>query len=827
MKLSGKLNPLFWAVGVMIYLIVVSIPWKTSEASLPALAPFFSPSQGFWQNAEIVRPFHSEEITLSVNEQVKVVFDEIGVPHIFAESIEDAFFALGYLHAQDRFFQMDFTHRAAVGKISDLIGSAALDYDLEMRKKGMGPMIENMVQKWEEDPEISDLLSTYIKGVNASVSSLSKSQFPIEYKLLSQSPQLWDKEKTAAILGYLNHNLTFRHDDIKATNTLQKVGIENYPLLFPNRHEDVHPVIPDESLYPGLFSDTEALGWDEKIIPGDHPIFQQSSDWSFLSMPAPHIGSNNWAVGPDKTTDGSTFICNDPHLPLTLPAIWYECHIITPEVNLYGFSIPGVPGIFLGMSEHIAIATTNVGCDYVDWYKIHWTNDDRTNYTVDGEEYTVAFREEKIKSADGKNLVAQIPYTLFGPMPYYEKSDHFLSDYSMHWRAIKPEGNLLRSLVSILRAQNFDDFLAASDHLSDPPQNLVYGDRFGNIGLRITGSLPLRAHEYDGVFLKDGKFKDSLFNQAIPLHELPLSYNPPVGFVASANQISTGEAYPYPNVGIYDKARGTHLFDRLYEQEAVDLEFMKMLLTDNRSQKAKDFLETLLPLINTEKLSREEAAVFQKLNSWNYAFEADTDEGIILKKWERELLKTAWDEFQAPESDNDNKGFIRPNWKTTIDLLAVFPDLDYWNILTTESIEQVEDLVHFTFSQTVVKFNNWKEENPDGSWVDYRASSIPHLVRIEPFSHPFIQSGGTASSLNSIKGSHGPSMRMIAQFRDDERYFYSALPGGSSGNPGSPFYGHRLEQWEKGEFHQAYIGRDKEPIMERASRTVLIAPGGN
>ena len=819
-----NVKPIFWTLGLLLYIVIVSVPWSLRESSIPALAPFFSPAQGFWQNAEVVGEFSTDILPANVKNEVQVIYDDAGIPHVFAESIEDAFFTLGYLHAKDRLFQMDFTQRAAAGKLSELIGSIAIDYDMEMRRKGMGVMIENIAKNWGPETEVGQLLLAYIEGLNSRITELTKSEYPIEYKLLSQTPELWNPEKTAAILAYLNHNLTFRHDDLNATNTLQKIGPEAYQLLFPNRNIGVHPVIPDESLFPGLITESEKIGFHENIIPGDHPVFYNSTDWSFLTMPAAHIGSNNWAIGPEKTTDGSTFVCNDPHLPLTLPAIWYECHIITPEVNLYGFSIPGVPGIFLGMSEHIALATTNVGCDYVDWYKMHWTDEKRISYAVNDKEYRLEFREEKIKNTNGKNLIQQIPYSIFGPMPYYDQSEHPLHDYSMHWRAIEPEGNLLKSLVRIFNAQNFDDFLVASDYMSDPPQNLVYGDRFGNIGLRITGSLPLRANEWDGVFLKDGRTQDSLFNQSIPLSERPLSYNPPIDFVASANQISTGEAYPYPHVGIYDKSRGTYLFNQLSGKESIDLAFLKALFSDNHSHKARQMLGVIISFLDQSKLNNEESHLLSKLQKWNHSFEADSDEAIFFKLWEEELLNTSWDEFRAPNPNNSFSKFLKPNWKTTIQLFSSNPDLEYWNMVTTDKSETVENVVLISFKIAFEKYRNWKLKYPDKSWAEFRDAYIPHLARIESFGHAFIQSGGTASALNSIKESHGPSMRMIAQFRSDERFFYSALPGGSSGNPGSPFYTHRIEQWENGEFHKAYIGREQDPLMETATATLIIRP---
>lgn len=818
-------EPLLWGMGLIVYLLFFSIAWSGANYSLPPLGSFFSPSEGFWQNADPVQSPSAEELNLPVSEQVEIIYDQHAIPHIFANNLSDALYALGYLHASDRLFQMDFTSRAASGQIAEILGEQALDYDLEMRKKGMSVMIENIASKWQGDAEVQNHLNPYLEGANQYIQSMSKRNIPIEFKLIDYNPTPWTKEKIASIIAYLNHELTFRHQDIQASLTRDKIGRDDFEILFPQRHDDIPPVIPNGWFTENFETRTDInqdIGMSEEFHSGQEP-------WSFsgndlFSLPNLLNGSNNWAVGPGKTKDGSTIVSNDTHLPLTLPSIWYECHIVTPDHNFYGYSIPGIPAIFIGMTETIALATTNVGCDYVDWYRIQWTNREYESYTVDGERKEVQWRVEDIHIRNKPTHSDSIPYTVFGPAPFTQNEEHPLRDFAMHWLAREPKGDLMKSLTQILETRDFDQFIEISKYLSDPPQNLVYGDHSGNIGLRITGSLPVRKDKADGKFLKDGSTYDSLFNQSIPFEELPTTFNPSSGFVASANQISTGTDYPYFNVGTYSLDRGTYLYNALEKMENIGIEEMKNLQTDPTSQKAIEMLEVLLPLLNTDQLSEKELDLRNQLLKWDCRFTHNSMLSVLFKKWEKEFLTLTWDEFQNSDSTHRFNKLLKPNWKTTIHLTRSKPDNPYFNIVATEQKESVVDIVVLSYKNAVDSYLKWEEEHPDKKWAHYRGSSIPHLTRIDAFGLPLLEGNGTGSALNSIKETHGPSMRMIAQFTDEERLFYSALPGGTSGNPGSKYYDHRLDDYQNGQYLKTYVGNSPDPLYEKAVRTITINP---
>lgn len=797
------LKSVLWFLALVLYLLAASFNW----VNLPPLGFFLSPNEGFWQNADPLTEFEITEQFDGLREEVKILYDHRGVPHIFAGNISDATFALGYLHARDRYFQMDFTSRAATGRLSEIIGTTGIPYDREMRKKGMGLMTENIASHWNENPpHVKTYLDPYLEGVNFYLSTLQRRRLPIEFKLLNYGPTGWTRENTASIISFLNHQLTLRHSDKEATEALEKLGPDLFFQLFPTYFEDIPPVIPDDwNQTPVLTGSTVRSGAQVENL----------SAIERFTIPPKGLGSNNWAVGPSRTIDGSVFVANDPHLSLTLPSIWYECHIVTPEINQYGFSIPGVPIIYLGINQSNAIGTTNVGMDYLDYYKISWKDDSRTIYIIDGNEYELKWRREVIDVRGKNSLHDSMPITPFGHMPFYSESDHPLSDYAVNWRAIQPQEDQLKALSHHHRIQSVEEFTAMAGLLSDPPQNLVYGDNNGNIALIITGNLPLRETPFDGAFLREGNTFSNLLSASIPPKHGPRAINPESGFVASANQISTGPNFPYYMLGDFNLDRGTYLFNALDSMQTIDLRAMKALQTDNRSQKAIEITNALLPIINTLSLSEAELEWYRKMEQWDHRFEKNSGEAVFLKIWEEALRSIAWESLR----DSLGSATLIPNWKNTIRLITQNPDqLFFFNSDPDDQINGHTITLH-SFKEAVNQINQMESDSP-ALWAEYRQASIPHLARIEAFGHPFINSGGTRSALNSIYRNTGPSMRMIARFKGDEREFYVSLPGGSSGNPGNRWYDNHLENWIEERYEKVYIG--KNPDFIRPGSDVII-----
>lgn len=792
---------------------------SVSWGSIPSLGSFLSPMDGFWQSAEMTTNGESHEIKLGVESEVEVVFDERGIPHIFASSLRDAFYIQGYLHAADRLFQIDFTSRAATGRLSEIIGPGALEFDREMRRKGMPIMVENMAKFWKNNQEVNPFLDPYIAGINSYLQLLKKRHHPIEYKLMEYSPESWTAENTASILAYLNHQLTYKHRDVEATNTLNVLGIEEFNKLFPQRFEDEIPVVPFgwADNYPTSTSNRDTLLGS--LLPGIfNPFSEEIIPTSGFQMPSELNGSNNWAIAPNKTVGGSTFLCNDPHLPLTLPSIWYECHIVTPEVNFYGFSIPGVPGFFLGMNDHYAVGTTNVGLDYLDYYKIHLFEDGKDQYIVDGEKKEFTWRKEIIKVKGQQSILDSFPQTEVGLMPFYDWKDHPLKQYAIKWRAIDPQGDILQALLQMISTTEFSSLMTVADQLTSPPQNIVYADLSGNIGLRITGDQPIRSNATDGQFLRDGSSLKNLLNKSIPQRELPFVYNPNGGFVASANQISTGTDYPYPHVGNYYSYRGTYLHNRLDSMGDINLNKMMELQNDNTSLLAIEMIHVLSKKIDDSDLTLKESEMFSTLLEWNCRFDENSTEAVFVKIWEKNLIELCWSDFKSDEN------LLTPSLKATLQLIEQEGNSTYFDKMHTQSVENAKDLVIESFKNSFLEFRNWKDESTNSNWSDFRNSSIGHLARIDGFGITSIKSGGTSSALNALKSNHGPSMRMIVEFKEGEGQIYTNLPGGRSGNPGSPYYDNLFPDWEKGNYHPCYTGNDPDPLMNNRTGQLFFRP---
>ncbi|MFZ9718547.1 MAG: penicillin acylase family protein, partial [Chitinophagaceae bacterium] len=329
----------------------------------PALGSFLSPQHGFWQNAEPHNDNFNETHTLpGVNGEVKVYFDDRLVPHIYSDNQLDAIFVQGYLHARFRLWQMEFQTHAAAGRVSEVVGDVALNYDKEQRRLGMVYAAENMLQVMEADPTTKNLCDAYTAGVNAYIESLSDSELPLEYKLLGYRPEKWSNLKIALFVKAMTKTLAGNVDDLPFTAAKVMFSDEQIQLLFPAVPDSLDPIIPKGTAFskPGIVpiapKNVDSLYFNAP----DSMIVKE------LDKPHPDNGSNNWVVSGKKTKSGAPILTNDPHLELSLPAIWYEMQMSGPDINVYGTSFPGIPGIVIGFNDSIAWGVTNAGRDVLD-----------------------------------------------------------------------------------------------------------------------------------------------------------------------------------------------------------------------------------------------------------------------------------------------------------------------------------------------------------------------------------------------------------------------------------------------------------------------------
>jgi penicillin amidase len=303
--------------------------------SIPAIGRFLSPQQGFWQNAEPAdHDFNEQFVFNNLKGKVNVYLDDRLVPHIFAEQDEDAYFVQGFLHGKFRLWQMEFQTMAAAGRISEILGKneAFLRYDREQRRLGMGYAAENSLKEMEANPETKSSNDAYTAGVNAYINTLTESSMPIEYKLLGYKPEKWSNLKSAVFLKMMSKDLAGFDRDLDFTNANAVFDIAEMKKLFPEVSDSSYPIIPKGTVFsaPGIVPIKPATA-DSLYFKKDTTIKEVE-----VNKPDRNNGSNNWAVNGSKTASGAPILCNDPHLNLTLPAIWYEMQISTPTMNVYG-----------------------------------------------------------------------------------------------------------------------------------------------------------------------------------------------------------------------------------------------------------------------------------------------------------------------------------------------------------------------------------------------------------------------------------------------------------------------------------------------------------
>ncbi len=777
--------------------------WQFGDTSLPPFGRFFSPGSGFWQNAEPLKTkSNNHDILLNgVSDEVRIVFDERMVPHIFAQNDLDAYYAQGYVTAMHRLWQMDLSSRAAAGELSRIFGSRTLEYDKKQRRMGMGFAAENAVKGWEEFPEDMALLNSYAAGVNAYVASLTPNSYPLEYKLLNYSPETWTPLKSAYFVKSMATRLCLEEDDLENSLLLKWLGKDRFDALFPEHNPSEDPVIP-----PGT-------AWDFKPVNVAQDTLQEisvSPNGSRAEMrKSYHEGSNNWAVAGTRTQSGKPILCNDPHLGLSLPSVWYEIQLATPHQNVYGVSLPGMPGVIIGFNEHLAWGMTNVGMDVLDWYDIQWTDDTQTEYLLDTRRMPVTYRIENIEVLGGESVIDTVRYTTWGPV----QKDGPHEGLAMRWLAHDvPDRREASMFTRLNHTRSHDEFVSVIADFQTPAQNFVFADKQGNIALQIVGKLPLRS-DRNGRHVQDGSHSSNGWNGSIPASQNPSVKNPSRGFVSSANQETTDSTYPYIYHGGFEDFRGRTLNRYLTGMEKSSPQDMMALQYNTVSLKAKELLPHLLSSVSG--INPEEKQSLQVLSEWKYDYSAESPAPILFEMWYDAFYKTLWDDFYKME---DSMYIYAPEaWRTNL-LVQNNPSSAEFDIDSTSAKESFQDIARISFAKALELY---KALDDGTSWGKYRETTVRHLANIPSFNRTLTSAPGHGDALNATTRTHGPSWRMIVHLTDPIEA-YVVYPGGESGNPGSPYYDTMISTWEKGEYYTAkYL---KSPDDMQATQILNIKP---
>ncbi len=552
---------------------------------LPPLGPFFDPAGGVWNVAKFaVLPPSDTAVVAGLEAGVRVVYDDRSVPHVFASSAADAHRALGYVVARDRLFQMEAQTRATAGTLSEWVGPAALAFDRETRRLGLGSAAVRGMQAMAagrcgatpnsgsaggheggpgamsagdepvppgarsapgappDDARLAagaahDAVLAYAQGVNAWIGRLkSPAERPFEYHLLDARPTRWEPVNSLHVLKRMGWVLTFDPAEVRRARVASLVGEDAADALFPADNPLQEPVVP----HLGARFSEDAV---PPPGPGSSAAAEAAPAGPALESPNPGAGSNSWAVGPSRSASGHAILAGDPHLGLSLPSIWYEAHLVAPgDLDVYGVTLAGVPAVVIGFNRDVAWTFTNTGADVMDVY-LERVDDDASprRYLLDGRWEPLEARIETFLDPAGRLLaVDTVRSTHRGPL-----LDFGDGPASLRWTVLEECGEL-HALMRAQRARSAREWLEAMSSWGAPAQVGLVADRSGRIAVQSAAHYPVRPAGVRGDAYRDGTTRRSDWQGRATRY--PLAVDPRQGYLASANQQpldpeTTGGAY--------------------------------------------------------------------------------------------------------------------------------------------------------------------------------------------------------------------------------------------------------------------------------------------
>ena len=855
-------------------MLVVFFGFSAAIPPLPPLGDLIHPSGVLWNAAKTADP--TGEFTLEfdspyLKNPVTIYYDEWGVPHIYAKTKTDLYFAMGYVQAKDRLFQMDFQHRLMYGELSEVVGSATLDLDREFRFLGIAQLAEKSMAHYREmaktNPKYAAIVSdidAYTAGVNAYIESMGDN-LPFEMVILNYRPEPWKPEYTAAFAYFMSWVLTLDYYDVTAERLADKIesayGMNAFFELFP-----MEPYLQNY-VVPGYGNDTWPLensssltfsqrGIDENLLnmalqqldearKADitstlKSAFQLLKRWNQHLKPYEDvfIGSNNWVVGPSKTASGKVMLMNDMHLSWTFPHIWYEVQQTVEEDNIsvFGYALVGVPYVISGHNQHVAWGFTNVGPDFVDMYYYKWKDDTYQEYWYNGEWKRVEQRKEIINVRGGEPVEYIVNETVHGPL--FEDDNG--RPLALRWAAAR-NSTVVLAIRGFNYAKNWDDFRTSLSLFDTPPQNIVYGDEDGNFGITAAGHYPIRKtldtnETWLPIFPVNGSAGRYEWVDFIDTYdEMPHSFNPAQGYAASANQRTAGSKYPY-FIAMFqaDPYRGRRINEFLRNGDDFTVEDMKRLQLDVLDTAARSFIGMLLEDVKGKEssLSADAQTAVNLVKNWDFTMDKDATPPLVWAFFRDVLKDEVWgDEWKQMGAED-----LPYPQLVTLEYLALTNKTSHWfdDVNTTDKIETRADIFIRALERGVANLKkvfgaDWASKK----WGDYHFLQIPHLTGAGgPFDAlvpPPQPHGGSWATVNvaSDRASNpgedkatyargGPSERIITDFADLPNSL-SSIPTGNSGNPFSKHWADQFDRHRNGEYHKQYFYLDPEKLMANVS----------
>ncbi|MDZ7360011.1 MAG: penicillin acylase family protein [candidate division KSB1 bacterium] len=812
------------------YLFFIHRPFNR----LPPPAKFFDPLRGFLQPAAGFTHASSLEMTMpALKGSVKILFDRRGVPHVFAERAEDLPVAVGYLHARERLFQMEMIVRSVRGRLSEVIGAVALPSDRFFLENGFRDAADRAMAAADRSHPAYHALEKYTAGINHFIAQLSPADYPLEYKLLNFSPSHWEPQNSAYLLKYMARELSWHSSELAFDRMRRDFAPEILQELFPVENACPAPI------YPGLFRDVRSSSL--RSLSPEYP--------NGLCLKAPRqnnkfddrnaaesllLGSNNWAIGAAKSASGHAILANDPHLGHSLPNYWYEVDLHAPGLEVYGMTLPGAPDVILGFNRHIAWGATNCGWDVLDYYKID-VDIVKQTALIEGRNEPLQISAEKIPVKDHAPEEIKIRWSRLGPVVQRDGVD-----YAMRWTG-HLSGGEWRVFYDLNRARNFSDFTAALKNYGAPAQNFAYVDRAGNVGMYSAGLMPLKtaarsfgagdasdpAQAWPGSPRADQILSELPSKGFVPFEELPHVFNPPEGFVQSANQKPTPDNHPvFYDWNFEAPYRGMRIHELLSAKPKISIDDMKAAQLDVHSVVARMLTPVILAAFAQDnRANATMAAALDSLRGWDFNFYTHRVAPTIYHSFWEMFKEDIWAKhFQTA----DGKSYMYPPHRVLLALVTEQPDSKWFDNPKTPVTENLHARVREIFAASVTSlYDEFGGDLSAWRYEKYHKVYADHLLRLPGFGIEPAPRDGEDFTLNVAGGrevTHGPSMRLIVEMGEPIRGYIVNF-GGQSGHPGAPHYQDQIDEWLAGKYFPIRFASNPQDIpQEEIEETVYLKP---
>ncbi|MBM4412220.1 MAG: penicillin acylase family protein [Chloroflexi bacterium] len=544
----------------------------------------------------------------NLHHPVEIFRDRWGVPHIYAQNTHDLFVAQGFVHAQDRLWQMESQRRLGFGRLSEIVGKRAINTDRYMRILGLGRAAQRDVSHLSDEARAT--IEAYVSGVNAFIQQ-HRTKLPPEFLLLRHTPEpwqvvdvlVWGKVMALSLSGNWPQEV-LRAQMVSLVGTTQSTQYQR------TTRSDMPFIVPPDTTY------TPDIGQSALNLADDaQPWLNESND----------RGSNNWVVSGSRTKSGQPLLANDPHLGLTVPSIWYEVHLHAPEYQVAGASFAGVPGVIIGHNNNIAWGVTNSMTDLQDLYMERFDLSDAAGlrYEYQGEWHHAELLYETINVKGGAPVIEPVRVTHHGPIiTPLTRADGSRENnpLALRWTALD-RSTLVDSILTLNRAHDWESFRNALQLWDVPPQNFVYADVAGNIGYQLAGHIPIRA-QGDGKLPVPGWSGDYEWQGFIPFAQLPTQYNPREGFIVTANnQIVADDVVP-PVRGEWSNGwRAARIRQLINQYPLHDNATFARIHADQRSLSGLELVTIAGRLPDGDALSNQARAI---LSGWDGELHVDS-----------------------------------------------------------------------------------------------------------------------------------------------------------------------------------------------------------